>query len=117
MDFRTNRTVAGHAGVLRRHAAARGIPDSLASRAERAAAKRFTGMCREPLDDHACRRMSAYFDAVVRRGAFRCADPDSIAFRRRLVAASIEEDLRRGTPSPAHGPSVASMALPLPLGL
>jgi hypothetical protein len=120
MDIRSDRTVSGHAGFLARHAAAsRGIPVSLARQAERATAKSFTGTCREPLDGHARRRMAAYFDAVVRREAFRCTDPDAMVFRRRLVAASIEEDLRQapGTSDARRGATATPMPLSLPLGV
>jgi len=117
MDIRSDRTVAGHAGSLANHAAAsRGVPLSLARQAERACAKRFAGALQEPLDHHAKRRMGAYFEAVVRRGAFRSTDPDALAFRRRLVAVSIEEDLRAALgASEVRGAPV--MTVPLPLGV
>jgi hypothetical protein len=120
MDFRSDRTVAGHAGSLCRHATSeRGIPAGLARQAERATAKRFAGVCFEPLDDRSRRRMAAYFDAVVRRRAFRCADPDVLAFRRRLVAASIEEDLRvaLGAPDARRTAGATPIPLLLPLGV
>jgi hypothetical protein len=118
MDFRSDRTIAGHAGSLCRDATVeRGVPLGLARQAEVATTKRFVGVCHEPLDDRSRRRMAAYFDAVVRRGAFRCADPDALAFRRRLVAASIEEDLRRATRTPAARRVAGAMPLPLPLGV
>jgi dihydroorotase-like cyclic amidohydrolase len=118
MEIGSDTTVVGHAGFLARQAAAsRGVPAGLARRAERATAERFTVSCREPLDDHARRRMTAYFDAVVRRVAFRCTDPEAIAFRRRLVAASIEEDLRRAIPSSDPRRAATPVALPLALGV
>jgi hypothetical protein len=118
MDFRSDRTVAGLAGSLCRDATTvRGIPAGLARQAERATAKRFAGECREPLDDLSRRRMAAYFDAVVRRRAFCCADPEALAFRRRLVAASIEEDFRRAMRTPDTRRPVATMPFPLPLGV
>ena len=118
MDIRSDRTVSGHAGFLAHHAtASRGIPAILTRQAERATAEHFAGTCREPLDDHARRRMAAYFDAVVRRGAFRCTDPDAMAFRRRLVAASIEEDLRQVLGASGARRGVVEMPVPLPLGV
>lgn len=117
MDIRSDRTVAGHAGSLAvRATTSRGVPTSLATRAERATLKRFAGTCREPLDDHARYRMGAYFDAVVRRGAFVSSDPEALAFRRRLVASSIEEDLRAAL-SPSRPRLGAGMTEPLPLGV
>ncbi len=115
MDIRSDRTVAGHAGSLASHAAAsRGVPPSLVRQAERACARRFAGALQEPLDERARRRMRSYFEAVVRRGAFRSTDPDALAFRRRLVAVSIEEDLHA-----AFGASeirdAPMMTVPLPL--
>lgn len=118
MDFRSDRTVDGHAAVLARNAAAsRGIPVKLARQAERITAERFADACREPLDESATRRMTAYFDAVVRRRAFRTGDPEIIAYRRRLVAASIDEDLRAASETDSRHPVQSMATLPLPLGV
>lgn len=118
MDIRSDRTINGHTAVLARHAAAsRGIPVKLARRAERITSERFAGMCREPLDECSRRRMAAYFDAVVRRGAFRTADPDILEYRRRLVAMSIEEDMRAASAAMSDVPSREGSTLPLRLGV
>jgi hypothetical protein len=110
MEIGSVRTVAGHA------AASRGVPPSLARQAEHACIRRFAGALSEPLDDRARRRIGAYFDAVVRRGAFRSTSPDMLALRRRLVAASIEEDLHEAIRrSQVRGAPM--MTLPLPLGV
>ena len=117
MDTRSDRTVAGHTAVLARHAASsRGIPVRLARQAERATTDRFAGVCREPLDDGALRRMAAYFDGVVRRGAFRTADPDVMMYRRRLIAVSIEEDMRAGSVAMSGASSREVRTPSLPLG-
>lgn len=118
MDFRSDRTVDGHAAVLAQHAAAsRGIPVKLARQAERITAERFAGACCEPLDEGTRRRMTAYFDAVVRRRAFRTGGPELLAYRRRLVAASIEEDLRSASATDPEYPAPSMWTLPLPLGV
>lgn len=118
MDTRSDRTVAGHTAVLARHAAAsRGIPVRLARQAERATTDRFAGVCREPLNEGARHRMAAYFDAVVRRGAFRIADPDVMVYRRRLVAMSIEEDMRAASKVLSAASSGEASTCPLPLGV
>lgn len=45
------------------------------------------------LTRHECDRVAAYFGGVVRRRLMRGRDAESMAVRRHLVAASVEQDL------------------------
>jgi hypothetical protein len=118
MDIRGDRTVAIHAARLAERATvSRGIPRRLADHARHVTAARFAGTCSEPLSEAAQRRMAAYFDGVVRHRVFQVTDPDTLAFRHRLVEASIEEDLRTALGAGAVRPGAPMLCEPLPLGV
>lgn len=75
------------AALARRHA------PGLAREATRVTTSRFRGWQGRPLDARERRRVSAYFEAVVRRRVITQRDEESIRARRALVLASIEADL------------------------
>ena len=81
------------AGLVVR-AGSRGVAPGIIARAERATAARFSGWRGTPLDETGTRRVRAYFEAIIRRGVMTATDEGSRALYRRLVAASIEADLR-----------------------
>ena len=81
------------AGLVVR-ARTRGVAPGIVARAERATASHFSGWRGTPLDEAATRRVRAYFEAIIRRGVMTATDEGSRTLYRRLVAASIEADLR-----------------------
>lgn len=83
-----------HLAVLSTRARARGVTPAIISRAERATAARFSGWRGTALDVAGARRVRSYFEAIVRRGVMTASDEESRILYRRLVASSIEADLR-----------------------
>lgn len=76
------------------HARALGVSDIRA--ASSATRKRFESWSGRVLEAGERQRVRAYFSAVLRRRVLTSHEPSTIAVRRRLVAASIEADLRAG---------------------
>ena len=62
--------------------------------AARITAARFHSWSGAALGDAECARIRAYFQAVLRRRLLLGKDPVAVSARHRLVAASIEADLR-----------------------
>ena len=62
--------------------------------AARITAARFRSWSGAALGDAECSRVRAYFRAVLRRRLLAGRDPAAVSARQRLVAASIEADLR-----------------------
>ncbi len=62
--------------------------------AVRATEARFAGWGERDLDSRERQRAASYFSAVVRRAVARSGDAQAREARRRLLAASIEADLR-----------------------
>jgi hypothetical protein len=75
------------AALARRHA------PGLAGAATRVTASRFHAWRGRPLDTRERRRVTAYFEAVVRRRVITQRDEESTCARRALVLASIQADL------------------------
>jgi len=79
--------------VLAREARRRGVADNHVRDAVRASALRFSAWDGRELAGDRQARVRAYFEAVIRRRVLSRSDAVSVSARRRLVAASIEEDL------------------------
>lgn len=77
----------------RRWSALLGEGDHL-SAAVRATRRRFQEWGTRPLSGRECQRLAAYFGAVIRKATMRTRRPAGAYARRRLVAATIEADLR-----------------------
>lgn len=79
--------------VLAREARRRGVADNHVRDAVQASAFRFSAWDGRELAGDRQARVRAYFEAVIRRRVLSRRDAVSVSARRRLVAASIEEDL------------------------
>ena len=79
--------------VLAREARRRGVADNHVRDAVQASAFRFSAWDGRELAGDRQARVRAYFEAVIRRRVLSRRDAVSVSARRRLVAASIDEDL------------------------
>jgi len=90
------RTLAGEIDRLCADAHARALGASDIRAASSATRARFESWFGRDLEAGERARVRSYFSAVLRRRVLTSHEPSTVAARRRLVAASIEADLRAG---------------------
>lgn len=88
------RSLHKHVRQLADRWARRGAVKAHVDEAMRATAAHFASWRSRGLSETERERVAAYFGGVMRRRLLRGTDAESIAVRRRLVAASVETDLR-----------------------
>jgi len=93
--------------ALRHQALARGLPRAEVLRAAEATRARFGAQCAGSIMVAQRRRLTAYFEAVIRNRVLTSPERDVAAIRRRLIEASIEADLVSAGWSPGYAAAQA----------